>query len=470
MQQAKGPNELPFVGSILALRENPPMFFADLARDYGPVAKFSVFGREARLFSDPDLIHETLIEQAKNFRKSRGLQLAKALLGEGLLTSEGDMHKRQRKLSSPAFARGRLVKYAEDMVSISERHVGAYPEGILVDANQLMMRLTLAIVNKTLFDADVSADADQVAEALEVILNNMDRILNPFTEILNMLPIPSTLRLRDAQAKLDKIVYGIIAERRAHPGDRGDLLSIYMSTSDDEAGQAEVAERSRGMVRAQTTSMSAPTQAHPGAMTDKQIRDECMTLFIAGHETTANALAWSFYLLAKNPDWCAKARNEISQVTGGRAIQAADYPQLKLLQNIFAETLRLYPPAWTISREALVDTAIGGYEIKAGTTVVMSQWVMHRHPHYWEKPTVFDPDRFLTERAEQRKKFSYFPFGGGSRQCIGDQFAWMEGVLVLGVFLQRFEPQLISPDYVAEIHPMITLRPKGGMPLILRSI
>lgn len=468
MAQARGPNELPFVGSILRLRENPPEFFADLARDYGSVAKFSVFGREARLFSDPDLIHETLIEQAKNFRKSRGLQLAKALLGEGLLTSEGDIHKRQRKLSSPAFARGRLVKYAEDMVSISERHVSAYPEGITVDANQLMMRLTLAIVNKTLFDADVSANADQVAEALEVILNNMDRILNPFTEILNMLPIPSTLRLREAQAKLDKIVYGIIADRRKNPGDRGDLLSIYMAAQDEESDL--VADSSRGMVRAQTTSVSARTQAHPGAMTDKQIRDECMTLFIAGHETTANALAWSLYLLAKNPDWCAKARNEISQVTGGRGIQAADYPQLKLLQNIFAETLRLYPPAWTISREALVDTAIGGYEIKAGTTVVMSQWVMHRHPHYWENPTEFDPDRFLPERAEQRKKFSYFPFGGGSRQCIGDQFAWMEGVLALGVFLQRFKPQLISPNYVAEIHPMITLRPKGGMPLVLKPV
>ncbi len=462
MKEAKGPNELPFVGSILALRENPPLFFADLARTYGPVAKFTVFGREARLFSDPQLIHETLIEQAKNFRKSRGLQLAKALLGEGLLTSEGDVHKRQRKLSSPAFARGRLVKYAEDMVRISERHVSSYPEGVQVDANQLMMRLTLAIVNKTLFDADVSADADQVAEALEVILNNMDRILNPFTEILNMLPIPSTLRLRDAQAKLDKIVYGIIAERRAHPGDRGDLLSIYLAARDDESGLS--------MVGAKTTSMSAPTQAHPDAMTDKQIRDECMTLFIAGHETTANALAWALYLLAKNPDWCAKARAEITEVTGGKPVSAADYPQLKLLQNIFAETLRLYPPAWTISREALVDTVIGDYEIKAGTTVVMSQWVMHRHPDYWENPTLFNPDRFLAENAEHRPKFAYFPFGGGARQCIGDQFAWMEGVLALAVFLQRFEPQLVAPDYVAEINAMITLRPKGGMPLVLRAI
>lgn len=462
MPHAQGPVELPFVGSILSLRENPPEFFAQLAAKYGDVARFSVFGREARLFSHPDLIHEVLIEQPKNFRKSRGLQLAKALLGDGLLTSEGDFHKRQRRLSSPAFARGRLMKYAEEIVRISERHVGAYPVGVQVDANQLMMRLTLAIVNKTLFDADVSAEADTVAEALEVILNNMDRILNPFTEILNMLPLPATLRLREAQAKLDKIVYGIISDRRKNPGDRGDLLSIYMSASDDESGQ--------GMVRANKTSLSAQTQAHSGAMNDVQIRDECMTLFIAGHETTANALAWALYLLAKNSEWLAKARIELQEVTGDKSVTADDYPKLKLLQNIFSETLRLYPPAWTISREALVDTEIKGYEIKAGTTVVMSQWVMHRHPAYWANPTEFNPTRFAADQADSRPKFAYFPFGGGSRQCIGDQFASIEGVLVLAVFLQHFEPQLLTPKYVAEIHPMITLRPRGGMPLVLKPV
>ncbi|AFM11069.1 cytochrome P450 [Turneriella parva] len=443
MPEPKGPVELPFIGSILSLRENPPEFFARLAADYGNVARFSVFGREALLLSHPDLIQEVLIEQPKNFRKSRGLQLAKALLGDGLLTSEGDFHKRQRRLSSPAFARSRMAKYAEDMVRISERHVASYPAGVRVDANQLMMRLTLAIVNKTLFDADVSAEADTVADALEVILNNMDRILNPFTEILNVLPLPSTLRLREAQAKLDKIVYGIIADRRKNPGDRGDLLSIYMSASDDEA---------------------------TGAMTDKQIRDECMTLFIAGHETTANALAWALYLLAANGEWLKKARAELREVTGDRPVTADDYPKLKLLQNIFAETLRLYPPAWTISREALVDTQIKGYEVKAGTTVVMSQWVMHRHPAYWSNPAQFDPARFNPDRAHDRAKFTYFPFGGGSRQCIGDQFASIEGVLILAVFLQHFEPCLIVPGYTAEIHPMITLRPRGGMPLVLRGV
>lgn len=462
MPEAKGPVELPFIGSILSLRENPPEFFAKLAAEYGDVARFSVFGREALLFSHPGLIHEVLIEQPRKFRKSRGLQLAKALLGEGLLTSEGEFHKRQRRLSSPAFARSRISKYAEDIVRISERHVAAYPAGIQVDANQLMMRLTLAIVNKTLFDADVSAEADTVAEALEVILNNMDRILNPFTEILNVLPIPSTLRLREAQAKLDKIVYGIIAERRANPGDRGDLLSIYMYAGDDTS----VASLQQQLKDGERANAAATDQ-----MTDKQIRDECMTLFIAGHETTANALAWALYLLAK-------AQAELKSATGGKAVTAADYPKLTVLQNIFAETLRLYPPAWTISREAIADTTVGGYAVKSGTTVVMSQWVMHRHPLYWLNPAEFNPDRFGTAASgepnssatDSRPKFAYFPFGGGARQCIGDQFASIEGVLILAVFLQRYEPCLISPHYTAEIHAMITLRPRGGMPLVLKEL
>ncbi|MBN8220351.1 MAG: cytochrome P450 [Spirochaetes bacterium] len=440
MKATAGPAEIPIIGSILDLRRDPPRFFAGLAAKYGDVVRFTVFGREALLFSDPELIKEVLIAQPKNFRKSRGLQLAKALLGDGLLTSEGDLHKRQRKLASPAFAKSRMGKYGDEMVRITREQAAGYAAGETVDANQLMMRLTLAIVNKTLFDADVTGDAPKVAAALEVILNNMDRLLNPFTEIMNMLPLPSTLRLREATESLNTIVYRIIAERRASPEDRGDLLSIFMAAQDEEADGAR--------------------------MTDKQIRDECLTLFIAGHETTANALAWTLYLLAKNPEWVTKARAEIKAVTGGSSLTATHFPQLKILYRIFAEALRLYPPAWTISREASVDTQVGGYDIAAGTTVVMSQWVMHRHPRYWPDANAFDPDRFLPENEATRPKFAYFPFGGGPRQCIGDQFAWMEGVLILAVLLEKFTPQLTAPGYEADIHPMITLRPRGGMPLV----
>jgi cytochrome P450 len=203
-----------------------------------------------------------------------------------------------------------------------------------------------------------------------------------------------------------------------------------------------------------------------------------MTLFIAGHETTANALAWALYLLAKNPTWLAKAQSELRAATGSNAVTATDYPKLNVLQNIFSETLRLYPPAWTISREAIADTTVGGYTVKSGTTVVLSQWVMHRHPRYWNNPTEFNPDRFANAASSHdgrspsgsRPKFAYFPFGGGARQCIGDQFASIEGVLILAVLLKHFEPGLISPEYTAEIHPMITLRPKGGMPLLLKPL
>jgi cytochrome P450 len=250
------------------------------------------------------------------------------------------------------------------------------------------------------------------------------------------------LRLREATKTLDDIVYRIIADRKRSPGDRGDLLSIFLNAqSDSESGHQ---------------------------MTDKQIRDECLTLFIAGHETTANALSWTLYLLAKNPEWISRARHDIAQAIGNGPIMAESFSAYKILPRIFAEALRLYPPAWTISREAVSDTEVGGIRIKAGATVVMSQWIMHRHPKYWAEPEKFDPDRFLPENEASRPKFAYFPFGGGVRQCIGDQFAWMEGVLVLAALLKKFSPELVSPNYVAEIHPMITLRPRGGMPMALR--
>ena len=439
---AKGPLEFPIVGSFFELRKNPPYFFTQLAHEYGSVAAFTVFGRKAYLLSDPELIKEVLVNQPKNFRKSRGLQLAKALLGDGLLTSEGNLHKTQRKLAAPAFAKNRLQTYGEEMIRLAYEHAEKISAGSQIDFNDRMMKLTLAIVNKTLFNADVSDDADEVALALEIVLNNMDRILNPFTEILNKLPVPSTLRLQKAQNILDRIIYRIIAERRATPGDRGDLLSIFLSAQNDEQGRA-------------------------AAMSDKQIRDECITLFIAGHETTANALSWIFYLLAKHPTILQAAQDEIQVVTQGQPLTVNDLSKLTLISNIFYEALRLYPPAWTISREALVDVTLGDYQISAGSTVVMSQWVMHRHQQYWETPEIFDPARFNAE--SDRPKFAYFPFGGGVRQCIGDQFAWTEGVLLTAVFLQKFTPALISPNYTAEINPMITLRPKDGLPLIMKS-
>lgn len=450
MRSVKGPAEIPILGSILELRHDPPAFFTRIAHEFGEVARFTVFGREALLFSDPELIKEVLVGQPKNFRKSRGLQLAKALLGEGLLTSEGELHRRQRRLAAPAFAKTRLAKYGDDMVTIALQHVDRFPHDESVDVNQLMMRLTLAIVNKTLFNADVTGDEHKVADALEIILNNMDRLLNPFTELMNMLPLPSTLRLKQATETLNSIVYRIIADRRANPGDRGDLLSIYMNAQDTPGDDEN------------------PDAKAPYRMSDKQIRDECLTLFIAGHETTANALSWTLYLLAQNPEWISRAQQEIRTVTAGSNLQAEHFAQLNTLYRIFAEALRLYPPAWTISREAVVDTMIADVAVKAGTTVVMSQWVMHRNPRLWKDPLAFDPDRFLPAAEEARPRFAYFPFGGGPRQCIGDQFAWMEGVLVLAAVLQKFSPALIDAAFKAEIHPMITLRPRGGMPLVLR--
>jgi cytochrome P450 len=428
---------------LLALRRDPLGFFTGVAREYGDIVHFKFGPEDAYLLSRPEFVRDVLVVSQKRFMKGRGLQVAKRVLGEGLLTSEGEFHLRQRRLVQPAFHRQRIAHYAEVMVDYAAKtreRWEQWPAGKPLDIAHEMMRLTLVIAGKTLFDADVESEASDVGAALTETMSLFERVTNPFAPLLEKLPLPSNFRFLKAKQKLDEIIYGIINERRRSGEDRGDLLSMLLMAQD--------------------------TEGDGGVMTDEQVRDEAMTLFLAGHETTANALAWTWHLISQHPAVEAKLHTELDAVLQGRLPTYEDFPRLKYAEMVMAEAMRLYPPAWIIGRRALVDHEIGGYLIPAKSLVLMSQYVVHRDARWFSEPERFDPERWTPEAREARPKFSYFPFGGGTRVCIGEAFAWTEGVLVIATLAQKWRMKS-APGHAVTPQPMITLRPKGGMMMSL---
>lgn len=403
---------------------------------YGDVAFLRLSGQDVYLLNHPDYIRDVLVTNQTNFTKSRVLERSKRMLGEGLLTSEGQFHLRQRRMIQPAFHRERLRGYATAMTSWAIRTRDRWQAGQTIDMSEEMARLTLGIVGQTLFSANVEEDAPEVGRALAEILESFNMVMLPYFELLEKLPLPFLQRFREARETLDRIVYRIIAERRASGDDKGDLLSMLLLARDED---------------------------DDGSMTDEQVRDEAMTLFLAGHETTAVALTWAWYLLSQHPEVAARMRAEIGNEPPG----FDDLPRLKYVEMVFAETLRLYPPAWAIGRKAIAGHRINGeYETKAGSILLQSPYVMHRDPRYFAEPDRFDPDRWLPENVAERPKFSYLPFGGGTRVCIGERFAWMEGVLLLATIAQRWSPKL-SPGHPVRHKALLTLRPAFGMKMIL---
>jgi cytochrome P450 len=427
----------PFLGVLSAFRKDPPAFLLRNAREYGDLVHLRLARQHAYLVNRPEWIRDILVTHQSNFVKSRILERAKRLLGEGLLTSEGEFHTRQRRLVQPAFHRDRMGHYGAEMVDCAARAREQWTPGESLDLAIEMPRLTLAIVGRTLFSADVSSEADGIGRAMNEILSNFDRLLMPFADWLQRLPLPAVRRFERARASLDKVIYGLIAERRASGRDEGDLLSMLLLAQDEDRG----------------------------GMTDQQVRDEALTLLIAGHETTANALIWSWYLLSQNPEAEAKLHAELAEVLGGRLPEFDDVPKLPYTTGVFSESLRLYPPAWAMGRRAKQDYAIGEYPIPAGSILLMSPWVSHRDPRWFPEPEKFEPDRWRPERAEKLPKFAYFPFGGGARVCIGERFAWTEGVLVLATLAQRWKMRLV-PGQKVETRAVITLRPRYGMNMI----
>lgn len=399
----------------------------------------------------PDHIRDLLVVNADKFVKGRALQRAKVLLGEGLLTSEREFHLRQRRMIQPAFHRARIAEYAVSMVAYADRMAESWHGGDIRDIDQEMMLLTLQIVGKTLFNAEVGDDASEIGAAMTTMVELFNFLLLPFSEWLEKLPLPHSIRFKRARRTLDRVMYGIINERRRSGEDTGDLLSMLLMAQDENDGST---------------------------MTDEQVRDEALTLFLAGHETTANALTWTWYLLSQNAEAEAKFHAELGSVLGSKggnpsgseSVSSAlrtptmdDIPSLKYTESVLAESMRLYPPAWAIGRNVAVEHEFGGYKVPVGALVLTSPFVMHRDARFWERPAEFVPERWETQSVKEAgQRNIYFPFGGGVRRCIGESFAWTEGILLLATIGRTWKFRLADGQSVG-LNAQITLRPKYGM-------
>jgi len=437
---AVAPGPKPTLLDALVYRpgRDPLVFFTSLARTYGDVVGYRMAGERIFLISDPQYIKDVLVTHNRNFTKSRGLERTKRILGNGLLTSEGAFHLRQRRLMQPAFHRERIAGYGATMVAYADRLRQTWRDGETYDVAREMNRLTLAVVGKTLFDADVESQAAAVGEALTGVMESFWMMLLPLSDVIERLPLPRMRRARTARARLDAIIYRMIAERRASGRDHGDLLSMLLTAQDEDDG---------------------------GVMTDLQVRDEAMTIFLAGHETTANALTWTWYLLSQSPEAAARLHDEVDRALGGRLPTVADIPALAWAERVVTEAMRLYPPAWLIGRRAIAEYAFGPYVAPSRAILIMSPFIVQRDARWYRDPERFDPGRWTPEFKASLPPFTYFPFGGGPRRCIGEGFAWMELVLIVATIAQRWHLELV-PGHPVAPQPLITLRAKHGMRMI----
>jgi cytochrome P450 len=424
-------------GHFLQFRRCPIGFFNELVK-LGDISFFKMGNQPAYLINHPDLARDVLVVNAAKFHKGRALLRAKKLLGEGLLTNEGESHLSQRRMIQPAFHRERIKSYADSMIAFAAKMAEEWQDGERRDVDKEMMRLTLNIVGKTLFDQNVEDETDEIGNAMTTLIGLFDYLLLPFSEILEKLPIPHARRFNQAKETLDKIIYGFINERRASGADKGDLLSMLLHAQDIDTG---------------------------AKMSDEQVRDECLTLFLAGHETTANAMTFAFYLLSQNPEKEKKFHQELDALfPNGETPKPEDYPRLKYTEAVLAETMRMFPPAWVLGRLAIEEHKLKNYKIPKGSLILVSMYILQRDKRFWEEADVFQPERFLHENAvkEAGQKFIYFPFGAGVRRCVGEQFAWMEGVLLLATLASKWKLSLL-PEQRFGLSPMMTLRPKFGM-------
>jgi cytochrome P450 len=426
-------------------RAFPGKYFLELQRDRlaflqravaqcGDVTRLSMGPGHAIVLTHPDDIRDVLVTNKRNFVKGRGLQRSKRLLGEGLLTNEGDAHLRQRRLAQPAFHRERIAGYAQTMAAYADRTSSGWSEGASIDVGREMMELTLAIAGKTLLNADVEGETRVIGDAMTEVMRLFNFAMLPFTEYLDELPLPWNRSFQRARATLDETIYRVIAERRASGADHGDLLSMLMMAQDAEGDG--------------------------GGMTDEQLRDEAMTIFLAGHETTANALTFTWYLISQHPEVEQRIHAEIDAVLSGRIPSMDDVPRLPYIRMVVAESMRLFPPAWTLGYRAVEDYEVRGYLMPAKTLVLMPQYIVHRDPRWFPDPLRFDPERWKPGTHSDRPRFAYFPFGGGVRQCIGEQFAWTEAVIVIATIAQKW--RLAMPKGTEmPVLPTFTLRPRG---------
>jgi cytochrome P450 len=428
------------ISQLLEFRNHRLEWQMRLQNQFGDICRARLGLFAPLLISSAEYAHTVLVENAQHFVKSRGLRLTRPLLGDGLLTSEHEFHRRQRKLISPGFQHRRVSTYGEVMAHYAESAAVGWKDGETIDVAAAMMKLTLAIAGKTLFNADLEREATELGGALTVANHYAIEQISAFIPLPLSWPTPRNLRARKAIARLNRTVYRVIAERRASGSDPGDILSMLLGAEEEGSGSK---------------------------MNDGEVRDEVMTLFLAGHETTANALGWTFYLLSRNPDVYARLRDEVDDALRGRTPTMEDLPCMPYAMQVFKESMRLYPPGYIIGRESVSEVRVGPYRLPPKTTLFINIYGMHRNPKYFPDPERFDPNRFTPQREKQIARCSYIPFSSGPRNCIGNQFALIEGHIVLAALIQRvtFEPVIDTP---VEAEPLITLRPRGGVLLRVR--
>ncbi len=433
-----GPKPKPVVGNVLDFRKGQIAFLTGLQRQYGKASTFYFGAFPAVMFTTAEAVRYVMVENAKNFtirEIAQGLQL---LLGDALLTTDGDFHQRQRRLVLPAFHRKRVVSYRDVMIAYTERMLEDWQPGQQVNLAVEMQKLTLRIVGKALFDVELTQKSSTLGRAFDNVRVYPNRRRFSLHSFRINLPFTTYGKFVRGRALLDKFVYDLIAQRRAKEEDVGDVLSMLLAARDEDGS----------------------------ALTDVQVRDEIMTLLAAGHETTSNALTWTFYLLSQYPAERDKLLAELRSVLHGRAPTVEDLAQLPYLEMVVKESMRLYPPAWMLGRRAIEDYELEGYHLPAGSFIILSPWVFHHMSEYFAEPERFWPERFDPETGEKHQPFSYFPFGAGSRMCIGSTFAMMEARLLLATILQRYSPVLV-PGHPVVPQPMVTIRPKFGMQMVL---
>ena len=440
-KRAPGPEGRLGWGNLLEAWKDPLALMSDGCRDFGPVAQYRFGWLRYVVVAEPAAAHHVLVENHKNYVKSQNYQGLKILLGDGLLTSEGDFWKRQRKLAQPAFHRERLAGFVGAMTECTDDVLSRWQSSHsgTMDIHREMMRLTFRIVGKTLLSMDLDGEAKAVGEALDVSLHWANEYVESIVRIPPWVPTPKNVRFNRAKRTLDSLVLRAATERRAEvergATGPGDLLTNLLEARDQETG---------------------------AGMSDEQLKHELLTLILAGHETTANALSFAFWLLAQNPDVVAELRREVETVLGDRAPTLADIPRLAYTQQVVEESMRLYPPVWAFERQALQDDVIAGYQVPKGTIVGVSPYVLHRRPELFPDPLRFDPSRFDKAKVKERNKHAYLPFGGGPRTCIGNMFALMEMQIVLAMAVRCFD-FTVAPGFEVVLDPSVTLRPKNGI-------
>jgi cytochrome P450 len=427
----------PFLGVLPQVWKNPLGFFLNTAVKYGGIVQIQMGPGHMYLVSHPDAVKHILLDNNRNYIK--GYDQAKDLFGEGLLTSEGDKWLRQRRLMSPAFNRNSLNALLPMMVSATQDKINEWrsrpdPQEPIDMASEMML-LTQTIILKTMFSTDIGENASQAAEAFNTALEHLNSTMMVPFEFVQKLPTPGNLRFKHAIKFLDDMIYGFIDDRRRADSSRKDLLAMLMSARDEETGEG---------------------------MSEQQMRDEMITIFLAGHETTASLLGWTWYLLGENPAVEAGLRLEQREMLDGKTPSHEDLRKLDYIRKVLEEALRMYPPAWMFARRSVEQDNVLGYTIPAGSTIMLSPYVTHHLPEFWQEPERFDPERFAPEQMEQRPRFAYFPFGGGPRLCIGNNFALMESPLLLTMIMQNFQLELIQ-DQAFKLKPVATLRPQPSL-------